>query len=256
MDGTTPDCIPRHDSRPADWNNSRRQLWNSFCQRYRVGEDSVPLFECDENGLVLIKEIGTVRRRKILRRSAAMETLMRQEAEKVVSDHKAATGIYDGIIYVMHTREANGGVVPCYIGKSETVGKASGVLSANLQRLATDTSKFGRWGDNYAYHIGDLSSIVLPGYNVAVQTEKYRSWATALFEGTNTDRPRLRQPVFFWVRAWKREDVGIWTEFGPTRLSFLEYLLIGIASSIFPGELLNREGHSRSLPKFDNDQNG
>jgi hypothetical protein len=58
-----------------------------------VGEDSVSLFECDENGLVLIKEIGTVRRRKILRRSAAMEILMRQEAEKVVIDHKAATEI-------------------------------------------------------------------------------------------------------------------------------------------------------------------
>jgi hypothetical protein len=41
------------------------------------------------------------------------------------------------------------------------------------------------------------------------------------------------------------EDLGIWTEFGPTRFSFLEYLLIGIASSIFPRELLNREGHSR-----------
>jgi len=120
-----------------------------------------------------------------------METLMRQEAEKVVSDHKAATGIYDGLIYVMHTQEADGGVVPCYIGKSETVGKASGVLSANLQRLATDTSKFGRWGDNYAYHIGDLSSIVLPGHNVTVQTEKYRSWATALFECINTDSPAV-----------------------------------------------------------------
>jgi len=114
--------------------------------------------------------------------------------------------------------------VPCYIGKSETVGKNSGVLSANLVRLATDTSKFGRWGDNYAYHIGDLSSIVLPGHDAAVQTEKYRSWATALFEDINTDRPRLRQPVFFCIRAWKREDVGIWTEFGPTRLSFLEFL--------------------------------
>jgi hypothetical protein len=148
---------------------------------------------------------------------------------------KAATGIYDGIIYVMHTRDVEGGVVPCYLGKSETVGKASGVLPANLMRVATDTSKFGRWGDNYAYHIGDLSSIVLPGHDATVQTEKYRSWATALFEGTNTDRPRLRQPVFFWVRAWKREDVGIWTEFGPTRLSFLEYLLIGRQVRYFLG---------------------
>jgi hypothetical protein len=76
-----------------------------------VGEDSVFLFECDANGLVLTKEIGTVRRRKILRRSAAMEALMRQEAEKVVSDHKGATGIYDGIVYLMHTRDTDGGVV-------------------------------------------------------------------------------------------------------------------------------------------------
>jgi hypothetical protein len=233
-------CIPT-----ADWNRSRRQLWDSFCQRYRVADDSVPLFELDENGSVLTKEIGAVRRRKVLQRSAAMEALMRQEAEKVVGDHRAATGIYDGLIYLMHTQDADGSVVPRYIGKSETVGKASGVLSANLQRLATDTSKFGRRGDNYAYHIGDLSSIVLSGHDSAVQTEKYRSWATALFQSVNTDRPRLRRPVFFWVRAWKREDVGVWTEFGPTRLSFLEYLLIGIASSIFPRELLNREGHSR-----------
>jgi hypothetical protein len=114
-----------------------------------------------------------------------------------------------------------------------------------LRRLATDTSKFGRWGDNYAYHIGDLSSVVLPGHDATVQTDKYRSWATALFESLNTDRPRLRQPVFFWVKAWRKDDVGIWSEFGPTRLSFLEYLLIGIASSIFPRELLNREGHCR-----------
>ena len=118
---------------------------------------------------------------------------------------------------MMHTQEADGGVVPCYIGKSETVGKASGVLSANLQRLATDTSKFGRWGDNYAYHIGDLSSIVLPGHNVTVQTEKYRSWATALFEGINTDHPRLRQPVFFFLllgpsleERGRRNLDGVW----------------------------------------------
>jgi hypothetical protein len=245
MSQPPPDRIASHDLRFNNWNCSRLDLWRSFCQRYRVAEDSVPLFECDESGLVLSKEIGTVRRRKILQRSLAMEALMRQEADTVVNDHKAATGIYDGIIYIMHTQSADGGVVPCYIGKSETVGKTSGVLSANLLRLATDTSKFGRWGDNYAYHIGDLSSVVLPGHDATVQTVKYRSWATALFVDINTDRPRLRQPVFFWVKAWRKDDVGIWTEFGPTRLSFLEYLLIGIASAIFPRELLNREGHSR-----------
>ena len=243
-DQTAPDRIGNHGGRSMNWSGSRLELWDSFCKRYRIGEESVPLFECDESGFVLSKEIGTARRRKILRRSSAMEALMRQEVKRVVDDHKAGIGLYDGIIYMMHTRGSNGGVVPCYIGKAETIGKTSGVLSANLMRLATDSSKFGRWGDNYAYHIGDLSSVVLPGHDATVQTEKYRSWATALFEDLNTDRPRLRQPVFFWVKAWRKDDVGIWTEFGPTRLSFLEYLLIGIASSIFP-ELLNREGHSR-----------
>jgi len=191
------------------------------------------------------KEVAVNRRRKVLQRSLAMETLMRREVGKVVEDHRTKTAIYDGIIYMMHTKGDDGGVVPFCIGKSETLGKTSGLLSVNLERVATDTSKFARWRDNYAYHIGDLSAIVLSGHDEKVQTNKYRSWATALFEGVNKDRPRLRKPVFFWVRAWKKEDVGIWTEFGPSRLSFLEYMLIGVASSLFPQEFLNRKGHNR-----------
>lgn len=145
----------------------------------------------------------------------------------------------------MHTHSPDGVVVPRYIGKSETVGKTSGILSVNLSRLESDKSKFGRWGDNYTYHIGDLSSAVLSGREVAVQPLKYRLWAEALFEGINSDRPRLRQPVLLWVRAWRKDDIGVWEEFGSTRLSFLEYLLIGLASAVFPGEILNREGHNR-----------
>jgi hypothetical protein len=152
---------------------------------------------------------------------------------------------YDGIIYIMHTRSPDEIVVPRYIGKSETVGKPSGILSVNLSRLETDKSRFGRWGDNYAYHIGDLSSVVFPGHEIAVQRLKYQLSAEALFEGINVERPRLRQPVFLWVRAWRKDDIGVWQEFGPTRLSFLEYLLIGLASAVFPGEILNREGHNR-----------
>src|ERR1700756_2218386 len=135
MDQTTQDSIPCDGVRSIDWNRSRLELWRSFCQRYRIGEDSVPLFQSDENGFVLSKEIGTARRRKILQRSSAMEALMRQEAKRVIDDHKSAMGLYDGIIYMMHTRGSDGGVVPCYIGKSQTVGKTSGALSANLARL-------------------------------------------------------------------------------------------------------------------------
>jgi FRG domain len=42
----------------VDWSPSRLDLWRTVCLRYRVGEDSVPVFECDEQGYVLTKEIG------------------------------------------------------------------------------------------------------------------------------------------------------------------------------------------------------
>jgi hypothetical protein len=51
--------------------------------------------------------------------------------------------------------------------------------------------------------------------------------------------------VYFWAKAWKRTDVGVWSELSPTRLAFLEYLLIGVASTAFDGSLLNYEGRNR-----------
>ena len=160
------DCTGGHSAPSIDWSRSRLDLWRSFCQRYRVGEESVPLFECDESGFVLSKEIGTARRRKILQRSSAMEALMRREAKTAAEDHKAAIGLYDGIIYLMHTRGSDGGVVSCYIGKAETVGKTSGVLSANLMRIATDTSKFGRWASRIAWKpaFGDKANYTLVSF--------------------------------------------------------------------------------------------
>jgi hypothetical protein len=38
---------------------------------------------------------------------------------------------------------------------------------------------------------------------------------------------------------------SIWREFGATRLAFEEYLLIGVASELFPHDLLNLEGRNR-----------
>ena len=43
-------------------------------------------------------------------------------------------------------------------------------LSANLVGLDTNTRKFGRWGDGYAYHIGDLGAVVLPGHDPNAKT--------------------------------------------------------------------------------------
>jgi hypothetical protein len=50
---------------------------------FRVTEDSVPLFDCDEGGFVQTKKIGKTRMRKVLCRSEAMEIMMRREAKKL-----------------------------------------------------------------------------------------------------------------------------------------------------------------------------
>jgi hypothetical protein len=224
---------------------THREIWDSFAAEMRVAEEGVPLFRALSDGTVVTKLFGTTRIRPVLSRSEAMETLLRREAGTVVADWECRTREYDGLVYLMFQKSGNE-VLPLYIGKAETLGK-SGNLSANMQRLATDTSKFARWGDNYAYHIGDLSAVVLPGHEPSRITAKYRDWARALFIEFPTPSPRLKREVFFWAKAWRPDYVGIWRDFGRTRLSFLEYLMIGVASSAFPALLLNREGQNRCV---------
>lgn len=152
---------------------------------------------------------------------------------------------FDGLIYMMFRQTDDQKVLPLYIGKAETLGKGDGNLSANLLRLAADRSKFARWGDNYQYHIGNLSAACLHGHAVEKISPKYARWASVLFEDAPCENPRLRHPLRFWAKAWKSTDIGIWSEMNPTRLTFLEYLLIGVASATFGSALLNSEGRNR-----------
>jgi hypothetical protein len=86
---------------------------------------------------------------------------------------------------------------------------------------------------------------VLAGHEAGKISPKYEKWARALFEGLGQQAPKLRKPVYFWAKAWKPTDRGIWAEMNPTRLTFLEYLLIGVASAAFGTTLLNNEGRNR-----------
>jgi hypothetical protein len=174
-----------------------------------------------------------------------MNTLILNETSKLVNDWSAKNGMFDGMIYMMFILGPDLGIVPLYIGKAETLGRGDGNLSANLHRLEKDRSKFARWGDNYQYHIGDLSAAALGGHPAEKISPKYTRWAEVLFEDAPCQRPKLRQDVRFWAKAWKSSDVGIWAEMSPTRLTFLEYLLIGVASSAFGSVLLNAEGRNR-----------
>lgn len=220
------------------------EVWTKFCDRFSIAERSVPLFAADENGVVASRTVGRgPSTRPVLLRSPEMEAMVFAETERLVGDWAGGTHLCDGLIYCMGWRQ-DGRFLPLYIGKAETHGKGNGNLSANLKNLKTDRSKFARWGDNYAYHVGDLSACVLPGHLPEKRSGKYGSWAATLFENAPSPSPRLRRPVYFWATAWDPSQVGVWEQLGPTPVAFLEYQLIGVAGRMSPS-LLNREGIAR-----------
>ncbi|QWV96095.1 hypothetical protein KP005_11960 [Geomonas nitrogeniifigens] len=223
-----------------------RDIWQQFCLAQQIRNTGVPLFETSEEGRVSTTTIGTENCRHVLLRSKEMEALIVRETDKLVSDWRSGSKEYDGLIYLMYTARREEEIIPLYIGKTETIGKGDGNLSVNVFNLQRDRSKFARWGDNYAYHIGDLSAVSLAGHSLSKVTSKYKRWADQLFESYPAQNPKLKTPVFFWAKAWGSHETGIWREFGPTRLTFLEYLLIGVASSAYPETLLNIEGHNRN----------
>jgi hypothetical protein len=176
-----------------------------------------------------------------------MEKLILRETDILIEDWDQKKHAYDGLIYMMHRRGDDGSLVPLYIGKAETCGRGKKNLSANICNLHSRKDKFARWGDNYAYHIGDLSAAALANQPLERRSPKYIEWASKIFKSAPTERPQLAFGLYFWTKAWKSTDVSIWSELSPTRLAFLEYLLIGVASTVFNGSLLNYEGRNRFL---------
>jgi hypothetical protein len=223
-----------------------KKIWDDFCFTHRINNEGVKLFDCDEYGFVKTKVVGTVLNREVLVRHAKMEELILRETDLLVKDYSQGTRQYDGLIYMMHRRNADGSIVPLYIGKAETIGRGQGNLSVNLRSLHRSKDKFARWGDNFAYHIGDLSAAALINQRSEKINPKYEKWALALFKSAPTKRPQLTSDVFFWAKAWKSTDVGIWPDLSPARLAFLEFLLIGVASTVFYDRLLNYEGRNRA----------
>jgi len=216
----------------------KQGIWDKFCNRFNIAETCVPLFSNDTEGNVQHKPVGKDQR-PILMRSNECEAMILSVTDVLVNDWTTGAHQFDGMLYMMGWKQA-GKFVPLYIGKSETFGKAERNLSVNIKNLHSDKSKFARWGDNYAYHLGDLSACVLPGHAEEKKTLKYQAWADCLFR----QHAHLNQPVYFWAKAWKPAHIGIWEEYGATPLAFLEYMLIGVAGQISPS-LLNREGLAR-----------
>lgn len=86
----------------------------------------------------------------------------------------------------------SGAVVPLYIYKTETLGKGKMNLSTDLVNLQNDRSKFARWRDNYQYHIGGLSAVMLERHPDAERSPEYKMWMNTLFV---VGSARLKQPI-------------------------------------------------------------
>ena len=221
--------------------NSKEVLWNDFLTTNNVLEESVPLFDTEVG---FVKTMGYGRnQRPVFVRSPKMESLMRKLGQQLVKEHSDESVSHNGILYMMF-RKTNDGIAPLYIGKAEIYGKGDKNLSANIYDLVGGNGKFGRWGYNYAYHFGDLSAVALDGHPENKKTRKYMDWRDSLFKEID-GRWRLQGDIRFWACNWGPECKSIWRDYGKTRLAFEEYLLIGVASDLFPNDLLNREGRNR-----------
>ncbi len=224
----------------TDANTPKIKLWEDFLAVNRINEESVPLFE-SEAGIARTMPYGRDQR-LVLKRSPKMDRLMRDLGNQLIHAFDNGAVKHDGILYLMFRREPRG-VVPLYFGKAEVYGKGDANLSANISDLATGNSKFGRWGYNYAYHMGDLSAVATIGHPDSKRTPKYEAWRDTLFDEVGS--LRIKGDVRFWACLWGAERKSIWREYGTTRLAFEEYLLIGVASDLYPNDLLNREGRNK-----------
>lgn len=221
--------------------NSKAALWHQFVDSNRVIDQAVPLFACC-NGTVETMCYGRDQR-QVLKRSDEMTNLMRTLGTQLVNEYRDNRVVSHGILYIMFD-QSDGVCVPLYIGKAELFGKGEQNLSVNISDLVSGDGKFGRWGYNYAYHLGDLSAATLSGHAKDKRQKKYEDWRDAMFE-VGHDKVRAKSEIKFWATAWNGEQPSIWRDYGATRLAFEEYLLIGVASDAFPNRLLNREGRNR-----------
>ncbi len=225
---------------------TKQALWDAFCAAHSIADAGVPLFATGPDGAVEVFGYGRDGR-PMLRRSAAMGELLAGTVEKVLA---SAPGEAEGVLYLMHRLDEAGRVVPLYVGKAGRYGRTGGV-SVNLAGIRADAGKFARWGYNYAYHLGDLSAASLLGHAPGKVVRKYQRWAARLFADAPAAAPHLRVPVRFWCTSWGPGSRNIWAEFGSCPLAFAEYLLIGVAGLLFPGELLNDEGVNRAAAMTD-----
>lgn len=149
---------------------------------------------------------------------------------------------WEGLLYVMGWGDLPS-FRPLYVGKAGKRG-VKNPISANIKNIATDKSKFARWGDGLDYHIGDLSHSLFQWSAYRPPQEKYEKWAEMLF----VDRAllRLREKVNLVLIPWYSASIG--PSGNHLTLEEAESEAIAVAASEFKETLLNHKGENWKRP--------
>jgi hypothetical protein len=191
------------------------------------GRDHHALFDSDK---LVVKIHGTTPSKPgVLARTAEVDADLATITDRVRDGYQAGV---EGMLYALYTLES-GRPVPIYVGIARATGKRGGLSS-----LFKSTRKKPRFDDYDGYHIGDLSTQVVPGY--AKPKAYKRVWAEQMFTNAPDPAPMLRTEVYFWGRAWEAGDSSVLPTLGHTPLHLEEALLIHTFRQRFPGKLMNQ----------------
>ena len=223
---------------------SKADVWAHWVDIHDLN-GSVPLFETDADGVVQTERFGNgPHKRDVLKRSAAMERLVIEQAEKVETDFHERGQRYEGVVYLMYWLDSNDDVLPLYIGKSGKFESTGYKLNPNLKYIRERKSRFARWGYGTAFHMGGLSQTYFDSaWESTGETPRSSKgrWIQTLFEPKSR---QLKRDVYLWMKAWEVDDIGPYTpDTGASPyLEELEHQLIALAWELYPDLLLNTEG--------------
>jgi len=154
--------------------------------------------------------------------------------QSIIKQVKAGTTQDKGVVYMMYYINDDNVRVPLYIGKSEFRGSKNR-LSANA-KSTSPTGPLLRWGARRDYHMGDL----FEAYKGRKSTSKYKAWNKALFRNNG----EFKRDVYLTMVSF--DTLKVPTSPFPTSVAETESTLIIWAGQIFPNDLLNLDGKSRS----------
>lgn len=202
-------------------------------------ESRIPLFATDH----LTVRVNNRPAPGVLCRSDMMDDALADITDRVVDGWKQDV---EGMLYCLYIlqgangktakserSEQNSEAIPIYVG----IAKAQG-HTGNLSSLFRSSRKKPRFDDYDGYHIGDLSTQVVPG---CAKPKGYKKrWSDRMFVNAPSTTPKLRTAVYFWGKPWSNKDISAVSSLGHTSLLLEERILIDALNAAYPEQLLNR----------------